>query len=125
MNEVEISFFIPLTTLKRLEHRGQRCVLLISSSAQYYFSFPSNSQLEGWCRDIRDLMPLGTGKGKLDALMLNLNISSDANANTSDANDVLGEIIDDYAVRSLLSHLLDVIRMFTSNPYRLQPVPSK
>ncbi|KAK7045989.1 hypothetical protein VNI00_006984 [Paramarasmius palmivorus] len=127
MNEVEISFFIPLTTLKRLEHRGQRCVLLISSNAQYYFSFPSNNQLEGWCRDIRDLMPLG--KGKLDALMLNLNQSSDANANTSDANDVLGEIIDDYAspqseisILTSSSHAESPSTTITRSPVEPEPV---
>lgn len=54
--EVEISFHVPLNDLKRLEHRGQRCVLLVTrASSQYYLSFDSNSQLVGWCSDIQDL----------------------------------------------------------------------
>ncbi|KAF9269179.1 hypothetical protein L218DRAFT_424409 [Marasmius fiardii PR-910] len=58
--EVEISFYIPLNTLKRLEHRGQRCVLLVTrGSSQYYLSFESNSQLVGWCSDIQDLSSSG------------------------------------------------------------------
>ncbi|KAI3609866.1 hypothetical protein WG66_007610, partial [Moniliophthora roreri] len=89
-NEVEISFYVPLETLKRLEHRGQRCILLVGSNAQYYLSFPSNNQLEGWCRDIRDLVP-STNPNRGLELMLNIT------APVGDANDVVGQIIDDYA----------------------------
>ncbi|KAL0577295.1 hypothetical protein V5O48_004688 [Marasmius crinis-equi] len=55
-SEVEISFHIPLDSLKRLEHQGHRCVLLVTrGSSQYYLSFDTNSQLVGWCCDIHDL----------------------------------------------------------------------
>ncbi|KAJ8079540.1 hypothetical protein PM082_011127 [Marasmius tenuissimus] len=42
--EIEISFQIPLDTVKRLEHQGHRCVLLVTrGSPQYYLSFESNN----------------------------------------------------------------------------------